>query len=319
MIPFVVAWVLAYLLVPLVDRLQKHMPRMLAILLTFLIILLCLGLLLFVLVPALHSQINQFMGTLPSYAHHLDTTLNDLTKRLNLPIAAGNLVTRLESQLRHLGTHLIEAPSALMNTATGLIRVTVFLALVPVISFYLLRDWHHLRAGIESFLSAPARVHLKAFLQSSDQVLRRFIHGELLVMLSIGIGYSMGYELTGIKLGLVLGVLAGVVSVIPFASFILAGLPALLLSTLQFHDLTHPLLILLTIALTELVGNTILTPVLVGRFVQVHPAMVLLSIFIGGALYGVMGMLLALPVAATISAYWGHQASRTTWENPTNS
>ena len=310
LVPFVLAWVLAYLLVPLVDRLQRHMPRLIAILLTFLLVFATLGGLLLGLIPALKGQISHFMTFLPAYGKHLGQTLSSLATHWHLPIAPGAIVNHLEQQARHLGTHLLEAPTALLNTATGMIRVTVLVALVPIISFYLLRDWHHLSAGIASFMSVPARTNLKAFLESSDPVLRRFIHGQLLVMLAIGCGYSLGFMLVGINLGLVLGVLAGLVSVVPFASFILGGLPALLLAMLQFHDFTHPLAILITIALTEFVGNTILTPMLVGRFVQVHPAVVLLSIFAGGALYGVLGMLLALPVAASVSAYWGKRATQ---------
>ncbi|AOU98783.1 hypothetical protein BI364_13140 [Acidihalobacter yilgarnensis] len=305
LVPFVLAWVLAYLLVPLVDRLQAHMPRLFAIVLAFFMVFVGIAVLLLGLIPALQGQISRFLATLPAYAHHLNITLDALATHLHLPITPGSIANNLEQQVRHLGTHLLEAPTALLNTATGMIRVAVLIALVPIVSFYLLRDWHHLSAGIESFLSVPARTSLKAFLQSSDRVLRRFIHGQLLVMLAIGCGYSLGFGLAGINLGLVLGVLAGLVSVVPFASFILGGLPALLLAVLQFHDLTHPLIILATIGLTEFVGNTILTPVLVGRFVQVHPAVVLLSIFAGGALYGILGMLLALPVAASVSAYWG--------------
>lgn len=312
LVPFVLAWVLAYLLVPLVDRLQKHMPRLIAILLTFLLFFAALSGLLLGLIPALKWQISHFMTILPTYGRHLSATLTGLATYLHLPLAPDAIANHLEQQARHLGTHLLEAPTALLNTATGMIRVVVLVALVPIISFYLLRDWHHLSAGISSFLSLQARTNLKVFLESSDRVLRRFIHGQLLVMLAIGCGYSLGFWLVGINLALVLGVLAGMVSVVPFASFILGGLPALLLAMLQFHDLAHPLAILTTLALTEFVGNTILTPVLVGRFVQVHPAVVLLSIFAGGELYGILGMLLALPVAASVSAYWVNRSSQAT-------
>lgn len=308
LVPFVLAWVLAYLLVPLVDRLQMYMPRLLAILLAFLLVLVTIVALLLGLIPALKGQISNFLTYLPIYGRHLSTTLSSLATHLHLPLAPNVISNHLEQQARHLGTHLLEAPMALLNTATGMIRAAVLVALVPIVSFYLLRDWHHLSTGIEPFLSTQARTNFKAFLQSSDQILRRFIHGELLVMLAIAFGYSLGFGLVGINLGLVLGVLAGLVSVVPFASFVLGGLPALLLAILQFHDFAHPLAILITIALTEFIGNTILTPVLVGRFVQVHPAMVLLSIFAGGALYGILGMLLALPVAASVSAYLGHKS-----------
>lgn len=304
LIPFIIAWVLAYLLVPLVDILSRRMFRELSILLVFLLVLLVLSGVLFGLVPAVRGQVNAFLLQLPSYMQHIDAMTSGLFNRLHLQINSERFGQQIQDALFKIGTQLVGAPGALVHTATQLVKLSVFVALVPVVAFYLLRDWHDLTAGIESFLRAPGRRKVESFFRVSDQVLRRFVHGELLVMLGYGLMYITGYMLTGISLGLVLGILAGVVSVIPFAPFVLAGLPAFLLAVAQFHDLAHPFMIVATIAAAELIGNVILVPLLVGRFVSVHPAAVLLFMFVGGALYGIPGMILALPLAAVVNAYW---------------
>lgn len=303
LLPFVVAWVLAYLLVPVVDRLNRYMFRWLAILVTFLTLAGILGGLLFGLVPILQSQVSAFLAQLPSYGEQLHHTLVGLTSRLHLNVNVSALSLGLQNQLKKLGTHLVQAPSELMSTAAHVIKSVMFIALVPVVALYLLRDWHKLVAGLESFVRTSRRASVEQFMRIADEVLRHYIHGQLLVMLGVGGMYTLGYGLTGISLGLVLGVLAGLVFVIPFASLVLAGIPGLVIAVLQFHDIAHPLGIVLTIGISELVGNTVLMPVLVGRFVRIHPAAVLLFIFAGGALFGIFGMVIALPLAAITSTW----------------
>ncbi len=303
LVPFVVAWVLAYLLVSVVDWLNRYMFRWLAILVSFLILAGVLSGLVFGLVPVLQSQISAFLDQLPGYAKQLNHALGGLTGHLHWNVNAAALSHGLQDRLVKIGTHLLEAPSELITTAAQLVKTIVFIALVPVVTFFLLRDWHRLVQGLESFVRASRRASVERFVRTADEVLRHYIHGQLLVMVGVGAMYTLGYGATGITLGIVLGVLAGLVFVIPFASFVLAGIPGFLLAILQFHDIAHPLGIALTISVSELIGNTVLMPVLVGRFVRVHPAAVLLFIFAGGALFGILGMVIALPLAAITTAW----------------
>ena len=303
LVPFIAAWVLAYLLVPLVDLLDSRLPRSLAIVVSFTTLALALTGFAWGLIPAVHSQISAFLAQLPSYAEQLDRLIGGLTSQYHLAPNLTGLSHNVEHSLVQLGTHVLQAPSQLMSTAARLIKTMVFIALVPVVAFFLLRDWHRLVQGLESFVRASRRRSIEQFMRTADEILRHYIHGQLLVMATVAIMYLIGYEVTGISLALVLALLAGLVFVIPFASFVLSGLPALLLSVVQFHDVLHPLSIVLTIAVSEFVGNGLLTPLLVGRFVRVHPAAVLLFIFAGGALFGVLGMILALPLAAMATGW----------------
>ena len=310
--PFVAAWILAYLLVPLVDLLDRYMPRWLAIVVSFLMIATVLSGLFLGLVPALHIQISAFLSQLPGYADQLNRAAGALASRLHLKADVSALGRGFEDRLVQLGTHLLQAPSELMSTAAQLIKTIIFMALVPVVSFLLLRDWHRLVRGLESFVRTSRRPSVERFVRTADEVLRHYIHGQLLVIVGVGVIYTIGYGITGISLWLVLGILAGLVCFVPFASFVLAGIPAIVLATVQFQDIAHPLMVLLTIGIAELIGNAVLTPVLVGRFVRVHPAAMLLFIFAGGALFGVLGMVMALPLAAMATAWFVQPRDDTT-------
>jgi len=302
--PFIVAWILAFLLVPVVDRLDRYMPRWSATVLIFAGFALLLGALVFGLVPVLQDQINRFLHELPAFTRHIDTFLSELGRALHIRLPANTLTQDIQNSLATLGVRLVNAPTLVVDTAAHLAELLVFVAVVPIVTFYLLRDWHRFWHHLSAFMRAPAQRRIEWGFRISTRVLRRFVHGQLLVMLGIGAIYSTGFTATGISLGLVLGILAGVVSVVPFAALLLAGLPALTLALVQYHDLLHVLGILGTIAVAELVGNTVLAPALVGRFVNVHPAAVLLFIFVGGELYGVIGMILAVPLAAMAAAIW---------------
>ena len=302
--PFIVAWILAFLLVPAVDRFNRSMPRWPATLLVFLVFALLGGGLVFGLVPVLQDQINLFLDELPVLTQRIDSVLSELGRSLHIRFPAHALTQDIQGRLADLGTRLANAPMFVVNTATHLAELLVFIAVVPIVTFYLLRDWHRFSSRLTLFMRTSAQRRIEWAFRISTRVLRQFVHGQLLVMLGIGTIYSVGFTATGISLGTVLGILAGVVSVVPFASLLLAGLPALILALVQFHSPLHTLGILATIAVAELVGNTILAPVLVGRFVNVHPAAVLLFIFIGGTLYGAIGMILAVPLAAMVAAVW---------------
>lgn len=301
--PFIIAWVLAYLLVPVVDFLHRRMPRWVAIMIVFVVLATIGSVLLRWLLPQMQQEMVLFMHQLPATMGDLAGLIQATAHALHVRIASQQLTADIEAYLFSIGSSLVQGPSIFFTTAAQAIKVAVFICLIPIVTFYLLRDWHDFTARIESMAKGGLQLRIHRLLQTSNEVFRRFIHGQILAMVGFGVMYTVGYSLSGISLGLVLGTLAGLASAIPFAAFVLTGLPALLLATVQFHDFSHVLFVMLTIAGSELIGNLVLIPVLVGRYVKVHAAAVLFLIFAGGALFGVLGMLMALPLAAILAAY----------------
>jgi hypothetical protein len=190
--PFVAAWILAYLLVPLVDRLGRYMPRGLAIVVSFLLIASVLTGLFLGLVPALQVQISAFLSQLPRYADQINRAAEVLASHLHLKADVSALGRGFEDRVVQLGTHLLQAPSELMSTAAQLIKTIIFIALVPVVSFLLLRDWHRLVGGLESFVRTSKRPSVEQFVGTANEVLRHYIHGQLLVLVGVGVGHTGG-------------------------------------------------------------------------------------------------------------------------------
>ncbi len=301
--PFIIAWVASYLLVPVVDRLNRRMPRWGAVLLVFLLVGGVLAATMRWLVPQVQHEVTLFMAQLPDTMHDVARLVQRLADALHIRVASQKLAGDMQAYLLSIGSHMVHGPSVFVSTAAQAVKVTIYVGLVPIVMFYLMRDWHSLHRRVVSALQGAFRLRIEPILQTSNEVFRHFIHGQLLAMLGIGVLYTIGYSISGVSLGLVLGLLAGLLSAIPFAAFLLTGVPAMLLATVEFPGLSHLLVVILTIIGSEMVGNFVLIPVFVGRYVRVHAVAVLLLIFAGGALFGVMGMLMALPLAAVLAAY----------------
>jgi predicted PurR-regulated permease PerM len=172
------------------------------------------------------------------------------------------------------------------------------LVLIPVVAFYLLRDWHVLVARIDQMLPRDPAPVIRRLARESDTVLGAFMRGQLLVMLALGLFYTLGLWLVGLELALLIGMLAGLVSFVPYLGFTVGVLAALLAGWFQFQEFMPLLWVVLVFGLGQLLESLWLTPRLVGGSIGLHPVAVIFAIMAGGQLFGFVGVLLALPVAS---------------------
>ena len=305
--PFLVSGLLAYLGNPVVSRLVRwHLPRPLAVSLVFLLFLLSLLVLLLYLIPAIQNQIMQFIDKMPVY---LDWLQNTALPRLQAWLGV-KLVFNMEMIRKALTEHWREAGDVassviLYITRSGWSVIGWFanLMLIPVVTFYLLLDWEKAQARALALIPARMQARARELARETDEVLGSFLRGQLLVMLSLAIFFSVSLSFMGLDLALPIGVLAGLVSFVPYMGFISGLLASTLAAYLQFHDA----LSLLWVAGIFLVGQVLesfwLTPRLVGNRIGLHPVTVIFAIMAGGQLFGFTGVLLALPAAAVLKVW----------------
>ena len=309
--PFVISALLAYLGDPLVDRLEaRGFRRTPAVALVFIIILLLLLFLLLLLVPRVEAQISQLVHKLPVYLEWLRLNLLPRLEAL-LPGGIGGLdLTALQQAL---GKHWREAGGLLANlwssvsvSGLALLGWLVNLLLVPVLTFYLLRDWDRLIAGIHALLPHRSEATLSQLAGESDEVLSAFLRGQLLVMIALGIVYTTGLWLVGLELALLIGMLAGMLSFVPYLGLIVGIGIAGLASVLQFQGFAEVPWVIAVFVAGQALEGTVLTPRLVGERIGLHPVAVIFAVMAGGQLYGFFGILLALPVAAVVMVLIRH-------------
>ena len=180
------------------------------------------------------------------------------------------------------------------------------LVLIPVVAFYLLRDWDRLMACLRELLPRRIEPTVTALARESDEVLGAFFRGQLLVMLGLGTIYTLGLWIVGLDLALLVGLIAGLVSFVPYLGFIIGILLAGVLALIQFHDMAHLLGVVGVFAVGQAMEGMLLTPLLVGERIGLHPVAVIFAVLAGGQLFGFFGVLLALPVAAVIAVFLRH-------------
>lgn len=313
--PFLMAAVLAYLADPLTDRLEAMgLSRTWATVLVFGGLSLIGLLLLLFLVPLLQEQIRIIVVKVPVWLQAAeDHLLPWLQTRFGFDIGAfdrGELARLVGQNWTTAGGVVATIVASLTRSGMAIGNWLMNLTIVAVVTFYLLRDWDRLVAAIRDLLPRDIEPVVSMLARESDEVLGAFLRGQLLVMLALSGVYSVGLWIIGIELFLSIGLLAGLVSFVPYLGFIVGIGVAGLAAVLQFQDLTHLIYVLIVFGVGQVLESTVFTPLLVGDRIGLHPVAVIFAVLAGGQLFGFVGVLLALPVAAVIAVLLRHLRQR---------
>ncbi len=302
--PFAVSALLAYLGDPLVDRLEQRMSRTLSVLVVFLIMTAVMVVAVLLLIPMLERQLLRLIEQLPRYLDWLQgNVLPWIEAQTGFTIdrfEPAALVAMLREHWQQAGGVATAVLGGITKSGGAVLLWLTNLALIPVVTFYLLRDWDVLLARIRELLPRSIEPTVSRLAGESDNVLGSFLRGQLAVMVSLGTIYSVGLWLVGIDLALLIGMLAGMVSFIPYLGAIVGVGAGLIAALVQFGDLPHVALVLLVFGVGQTIESFVLTPWLVGDRIGMHPVAVIFAIMAGGQLFGFLGVLLALPVAAIV-------------------
>jgi predicted PurR-regulated permease PerM len=305
--PIVTAFVLAYLLNPIVESMEKKkIPRTAAIL----ILLLALGVILFLLwvsiAPLVKEQALAFSRRLPGYLRVVEGWLEAALVQLQVarPEEAKKFLSENLAALGQLPLDALRTGgSFLLRTTKGLLSLIIgiaFLALIPILTFYILRDFGQFGDAFYNYIPLRYRGEVHRRLKRLDEMLGSFIRGQLIVGITLSILYTLGFFLADVPFWLILGILTGMSSIFPYVEWI-AGLPITLIFTaIQHQDWTHPLAVLLVFGIISPAAGMFLIPRVIGGRVGLHPVVVISSILMGGELMGFVGILLAVPFAAAI-------------------
>ncbi len=309
--PFLMAMLLAYLWDPVVDRLETTgLSRTYGVVVVFLVFTLLLALLLLLLLPMAGRQLDALGQRLPLWLEQLDTVvLPWLEQTWGLdPRAIDFSQVRevLQANWKQGGDLLAEIIARASQSGLIVAGWLGNMALIPVVTFYLLRDWDVMMGRIKGLLPLNIEPRISRWAQECDEVLGAFIKGQLLVMLALGAVYTVGLAIVGLDLALLVGMLAGLASIVPYMGFIIGIVVASIAAFMQFHDLFHLLLVAAVFGVGQALEGMVLTPWLVGDKIGLHPVAVIFAIMAGGQLFGFTGILLALPVAAVIMVLLRH-------------
>jgi predicted PurR-regulated permease PerM len=299
-LPFIVGGAIAYFLDPVADRLERAgLSRVVATTVISLVALLAVILLVLAIIPSLVNQLTALVNSAPEIAQRLQAFLVE-----RFPDLADNTST-IRQTLANIATTIQakggELANGLLSSALGVISAVVFIVVVPVVAFYLLLDWDKMLARIDAMLPLDHAPTVRQLGREIDMVLAGFVRGQLSVCVLLGTFYSIALMLAGLQFGLIIGAIAGAITFIPYVGSLVGGALAVGLALFQFWgDWVSIGIVAAIFAAGQFIEGNILTPKLVGKSVGLHPVWLLFALSAFGSVFGFVGMLVAVPVAASI-------------------
>ncbi|MGG7517088.1 AI-2E family transporter [Allorhizobium undicola] len=308
LLPFVAGMALAYFLDPVADRLQRlGLSRMMATIVILASFVVVFALSLIIIIPLLVTQLNDFIGKLPTYVSELQSLVARSNtwapKWLNSQITGqmasikANFSRYLAEGAGFLGTLL----SQIWNSGKALLDILSLLVVTPVVAFYLLLDWDRMMAKLDSLIPRNQVGAVREIAREMNRTIAGFVRGQGSLCLILGIYYALGLSIIGVNFGLLIGFFSGMISFIPYVGSTVGLLLAVGVATVQYWpDYIYVVITLLFFFSGQFIEGNILQPKLVGSSVGLHPVWLMFALFAFGALFGFLGVLVAVPCSAAI-------------------
>jgi len=311
--PFAISAVLAYLGDPFVDRLQKvslgrwKVGRTLAVSLVFILMLTLLTIVLLIVIPMLIEQVRLLIHLFPQWIEWFSgTALPWVAAKLGFELSdfdPSQFSQVFKDYWREISGAAFKVVDFVSRGGMAVAALITNVILIPVVTFYLMRDWDPLVRAIHDLLPRTVEAGVSRTIGEVDEVLGAFFRGQLMVMLALGLIYTIGLSVVGIDLAILIGMGAGLLSIVPYLGSIVGVLLAAGAAIFQFQDVFHLVMVLLVFAIGQAAEGMYLTPKLVGDRIGLHPVTVIFAVLAGGQLFGFLGILLALPVAAALNVF----------------
>jgi predicted PurR-regulated permease PerM len=304
LLPFIAGLAIAYLLTPLTDRLERlGVNRLAAALLIITVVVLTLIYLILLVMPILGAQLSSFIDSVPGYVTKLQALLSDpsrpwvqklLGAGFNADKSIGDLVTQGVGWL----TAFLQS---LWSGGRALVSVFSLIVVTPVVAFYLIYDWHRMIRTVDNWVPLQQRDTVRALAQEIDAAISGFVRGQTGVCLILGSFYALALTLTGLNFGLLIGFISGLITFIPYVGSMTGLVLATGVAVAQFWPAYGSILMVLGIFLVgQFLEGYVLSPKLVGESVGLHPVWLIFALLAFGYLFGFVGLLVAVPLAATI-------------------
>ena len=302
--PFVAGLAVAYFLDPLADRLEGLLKSRSAatalILLTFFVAVFALGVVLF---PLLQAQVTGLIARIPDAVDAAHRLLDPLVKQIEQELGAQEIQKLKDSAGAFTGaavSWLLDVLKSLFLGGKAFVNALSLLFIMPVVAFFLLRDWDILVAKVDDLLPRASAKTIREQFAQIDATIAGFVRGQATVCLALGAIYATGLTLVGLEFGLLIGLITGLLAFVPYVGMIIGLLIAFAVALMQFSDPISFVLVAAVFAFGQTLDAAFLTPNLVGGRVGLHPVWIIFALMAGGSMFGFTGVLLAVPVASVI-------------------
>lgn len=313
-IPFIGAFLIAYLFSPLVDKLHQYgLPRWLSISLVFIGIGVVLTLAIWYLVPLIWQQLMYAKSSIPAGVNWINYNflpwISDTFNLIPMEIDTEQISAAVMDYIQtHYSADSIQAMALkLAQSGLNFLQIGGTVVLIPIIAFYFLLDWKRMLDSLRRLIPRPYERTTLQIVGECHSVLGAFVKGQFLVMFLLGVVYAVGLQVIGLEVGLIIGMIAGLASIIPYLGFGVGIVAAVIATFFQFGlDWMQLALVLVVFMIGQAIEGYVLQPFLLGDKIGLSPVAVVFAVLAGAQLAGFLGMLIALPVAAVIVVLLRH-------------
>lgn len=305
LIPLLAAFAISYLLFPLIRKIEaKGIKRSYAVLAVFTTLLIIAGIFAALTLPGLISDTKVFFKELPTGSSKLLQKIEKVSLKLGYEVylSKDTISNYIETQISEFPGGLLKGiTEGLKSSLSGLAKWVIAilnLFLIPLFFFYVINDYEKISEEIKSLVPKSMLPKLSEYFNLSNEVLSGYIRGQLIVAMVLGILYALGLSIVGLRFGILIGLFSGLISIIPYAGLSLGFITAIIIAIANDASLGSMLGISAVFVIVQMLEGFIITPKLVGNKVGLGPLSTILALIIGGNLFGIVGMLIAIPVAA---------------------
>jgi predicted PurR-regulated permease PerM len=304
LLPFVAGAAIAYLCNPLTNRLERLLPRWVGALIVITLVVLFCVLLILLIVPVLGAQLTAFIEDLPGYMRKLQALISDpsrpwLSRFVGERFAGADKSSgELMTQAAALGTAFL---GKIWSGGAAVVSLFGLLVITPVVAFYFLADWERITTSLERLVPRSQHDTVVKLARQTDAAIAGFVRGQTLVCVLLGLFYAVALSAVGLNFGLLIGLLSGLISFIPYVGSVTGFVLATGIALAQFWPEWIWIVAVMGIFLFgQFIEGNILVPKLVGDSVGLHPLWLMFALFAFGYLFGFLGLLLAVPLAAAV-------------------
>lgn len=304
-LPLILSLIFSFILNPLVDFIEKiklfgtqTVPRSVAVLLSFLCAIGLMGIVIYVVLVPFVKEFDKFIIDFPALISKIEYIRLTLEKRTTSVVLPANVTSIIEQLLASIATFSIDLTKRIMQAIFNITSQIVELVVVPVLTYYFLKDWRVMKEKIIRICSPAWHNKVRCIIDDIAAVVSSYIRGQVLVSAAMGLMVFCGMYFLKIDYPLVLGLLAAITETIPIIGPIIGAVPSIILAYLILPELA--LKVVLFFIIIHQIENHILVPNIMGHTIALHPAVIIISLLVGAQLWGIIGMILAVPLAAII-------------------
>ncbi|WP_156291153.1 AI-2E family transporter [Oceanobacillus salinisoli] len=303
--PFLISCLIAYLLYPIIEKLHSYnIHRGLAILFIYLLFFGGIGYLIYRGYPVIVHQLQDLANNLPEIIETYQTLIYSLYEYTSfMPEVVHD---RMDQFFINIENSLDTLLSNLLGGFTKIFDMIITITVIPVLVFYFLKDYDKIKSFLKRFIPSKYRKESSEMIHAMDDSLGDYIRGQLIVCLFVSLTALIVFKFLHIEYALLLAIIMGVTNIIPYFGPILGAIPAVVIAFTTTNSLQLVIFVIIGIFVIQIIEGNLLSPYIVGKSVAIHPVAIIFALLLGGQLFGVIGMILAVPVLSIIKVIVNH-------------